>query len=273
MSTTTIDANQNPEFMRVVRGFKRSLPMGTVIFLLAIYNVTGYVGGSLNYELIKGRLISDLLISFAVSFMIAYGRMILVYYPLMNTTTPRFNNVGEVTGFFLGAFAIVEIWIGVFTVHIPVAWAVSLTLLIVIGVVAELYLLKEIKKQIKLEIMTNQDYMQRLVNFHMVEKKYEAFMTDLDAGKIPDATPALFESKPKENPEVKALQNQLSEMQRSFMDFQAFALQQRSAPSKAKLQRSVEDFDSGNVPTPSGPFSLSGIPESLELQPLDSKAA
>lgn len=261
MSTTTLDANQNPEFMRVVRGFKRSLPMGTVIFLLAIYNVTGYVGGSLNYELIKGRLISDLLISFAVSFAIAYGRMILVYYPLMNTTTPRFNNVGEITGFFLGAFAIVEIWVGVFAAQIPVAWAVSLTLLIVIGVVAELYLLKEIKKQIKLEIMTNQDYMQNLVNFHMVEKKYEAFMTDLEAGKIPDTTPSLFESRPKENPEVKALQNQIAEMQRSFTDFQQFALSQRQAPTKAQLKKGLEEFGAGNAPTPSGSFSLSGIPE------------
>lgn len=271
--STTLDANQNPEFMRVVRGFKRSLPMGTVIFLLAIYSVTGYVGGSLNYELIKGRLISDLLISFAVSYAVAFGRMILVYYPLLNTTTPRFNNVGEITGFFLGAFAIVEIWIGVFTTNIPMAWAVSLTLLVVIGVVAELYLLKEIKKQIKLELMSNQSYMQSLVNFHLVEKKYEAFVTELESGKIPDSTPSLFESKPKENPEVKALQNQIAEMQRSFQDFQSFALQNRSTPNKANLRKSVEDFDSGNALTPSGTFNLNGTPDALELEPLDSKAA
>jgi hypothetical protein len=260
---TTLDANQNPEFMRVVRGFKRSLPMGTVIFLLAIYSVTGYVGGSLNYELIKGRLISDLLISFAVSYAVAFGRMILVYYPLLNTTTPRFNNVGEITGFFLGAFAIVEIWIGVFTTNIPMAWAVSLTLLVVIGVVAELYLLKEIKKQIKLDLMTNPDYMQSLVNFHLVEKKYEAFVTELETGKIPDTTPSLFESKPKENPEVKALQNQIAEMQRSFQDFQQFAFSQRQAPTKAQLKKGLEEFGAGNAPTPSKEFSLNGIPEEL----------
>lgn len=271
MSTTTI--NENPEFMRVVRGFKRTLPMGTVIFLIGVYIVTGYVGGSLNYELIKGRLISDLLISFAVSYAVSIGRMILVYYPLLNTTTPRFNSVGEITGFFLGAFAMVEIWVGVFTTNLPTAWAVGLNLLVIIGVVAELYLLKEIKKQIKLELMSSPEHMQRLVNVHMVEKKYEAFVTDLEAGNIPDVAPSLFEAKPKENQEVKALQNQLAEMQRAFMDFQTFALQNRPAPSKANLRKSVEDFDSGNAPTPSGPFSLSGIPDSLELEPLDSKAA
>jgi hypothetical protein len=107
----------------------------------------------------------------------------------------------------------------------------------------------------------------------MVEKKYEAFVTELESGKIPDVAPSLFESKPKENQEVKALQNQLAEMQRAFMDFQTFALQNRSAPSKANLRKSVEDFDSGNAPTPSGTFNLNGTPDALELQPLDSKAA
>lgn len=265
MSTTTVnfEANLNPEFMRVVRQFKKVMPMCTVIYLLIIYNVTGYVGGTLNYELVKGRLISDLLISFAVSYAIAWGRMILVYYPIINPTTPRFTNVGEITGFFLGAFAIVEIWVGVFTTRMPIAWAVSLTLLVAIGVVAELYLLKEIKKQIKLDLMTNPEYMQKLVNFYLIDKKFEALMVDLEAGKIPDTTPSLFESKPKENPEVKALQNQIAEMQRSFQDFQHFALSQRQAPTKAQLKKGLEEFGAGNAPSPSKDFSLNGTAEEL----------
>jgi hypothetical protein len=267
MSATTI--SENPEFMQVVRGFKRNLPMSTVVFLIAVYLVTGYVGGSLNYELIKGRLISDLLISFAVSYAIAVGRMILVYYPLLNTSTPRFNNVGEITGFFLGGIAIVEIWIGVFTTNLPTAWAVGLNLLVIIGVVAELYLLKAIKKQIILELMSSPEHMEKLAKVHLVEKKYQAFVTELESGKIPDSIPSLFESTPKENPEVKALQNQIAEMSRAFTDFQQFALSQRQAPTKAQLKKGLEDFGAGNVQTPPGSFSLSGFPDTLELQPLE----
>lgn len=262
MSTTIanpkLSSNANPEFIRVQRAIKKSLPMVAVIFTLGIYCISALAEGGFLNILIGKKVLFGLMLSYGIAFGIQIGRMLLVYLPIMNAVTPRFSLVGEITGVLLGAFAMASIWNLIKEIGFSDAVAITLCLLIVMGVVIEIYLLREMKKQIKITMLTDDQYMQDLADYYTREKQMEQMLHTLDAGEIPD-TSTLFNSQPKVDYEK--MNKQFEAMRKENEALKVLATAQRAAPNKAKLQRSVEDFDSGNAPTPSGQFSLNGIPE------------
>jgi hypothetical protein len=263
MSTTTVNAhlqaNQNPEFARILRAVKKSLPMIAVIFTLGIYFISALAEGGFLNILIGKKVLFGVMLSYGISFGIQIGRMLLVYLPIMNAVTPRFNLVGEITGILLGAFAMASIWNLIKEIGFSDAVAITLCLLIVLGVVIEIYILREMKKQIKVNMLTDDAYMQDLVHFYTREKQMEQMLNDLDQGQIP-ATSTLFKN---QDVEVGKMREQMATMQKEYEELKIFAMSQRQAPTKAQLKKGLEEFGAGNAPTPSKEFSLNGIPEEL----------
>lgn len=271
MSTTTakLQTNVNPEFVRVQRAIRKSLPMIAVIFTIGIYCISAFAEGGFLNILIGKKVLFGLMISYGISFGIQIGRMILVYLPIMNAVTPRFNLVGEITGILLGAFAMASIWNLVKEVQFSEAVAITICLLIVMGVVIEIYILREMKKQIKLGMLTDDAYMQDLAAYYTREKEMEQMLHSLDQGEIPD-TSTLFRNQPKVDYEK--MREQIEAMKKENEALKILAIAQRNAPAKANLKKGLDEFGSGNAPTPSGTFNLNGTPEALELAALEEAA-
>lgn len=255
--STTIQTNQNPELTRIVRMLKRLLPVLAVFFTLGVYAISAIAEGGFLNILIGKKVLFGLMLSYGISFGIQIGRMLLVYLPIMNAVTPRFNVVGEFTGILLGAFAMASIWNLIKETGMSEALAVTLCLLIVVGVVIEIYLLREMKKQIKVSMLTDTNYMQDLAAYFVREKEMEKMLADLDQGLMPTFS-TLFTD---HQAETELIKQKMATMQQAYDEMKRFALAQRQAPNKAKLQKSVDEFDLGNAPTPSEQFSLNGIPQ------------
>lgn len=255
--STTIQTNQNPELTRIVRMLKRLLPVLAVFFTLGVYAISAIAEGGFLNILIGKKVLFGLMLSYGISFGIQIGRMLLVYLPIMNAVTPRFNVVGEFTGILLGAFAMASIWNLIKETGMSEALAVTLCLLIVVGVVIEIYLLREMKKQIKVSMLTDTNYMQDLAAYFVREKEMEKMLTDLDQGLMPTSS-TLFTD---HQAETELMKQKMATMQQEYDEMKRFALAQRQASNKAKLQKSVDEFDLGNAPTPSEQFSLNGIPQ------------
>lgn len=263
MSTTTanLQTSQNPEFIRIVRLLKKSLPMLAVFFTMGVYCISALAEGGFLNLLIGKKVLFGVMLSYGIAFGIQIGRMLLVYLPIMNAVTPRFNLVGEFTGILLGAFAMASIWNLIKETGMSEALAVTLCLLIVVGVVIEVYLLREMKKQIKVSMLTDDQYMQDLAHYYTREKQMEQMLNDLDQGQIPDAT-TLF-SLPQGKVEVDKMREQIEAMKKENEALKVLAIAQRNAPAKANLKKGLDEFGSGNAPTPSKEFSLNGIPEEV----------
>jgi len=258
MSTTTVQTNQNPELTRIVRMLKRLLPVLAVFFTLGVYGISAIAEGGFLNILIGKKVLFGLMLSYGIAFGIQIGRMLLVYLPIMNAVTPRFNVVGEFTGILLGAFAMASIWNLIKETGMSEALAVTLCLLIVVGVVIEIYLLREMKKQIKVSMLTDTNYMRDLAEYFVREKEMEKMLTDLDQGVMPTSS-TLFTN---HQAETELMKQQMATMQQEYEEMKRFALAQRQAPNKANLQKKLEEFGAGNAPTPSEQtFSLNGIPE------------
>ena len=266
MSSTTVNANlqanQNPEFARILRAVKKSLPMIAVVFTIGIYCISALAEGGFLNILIGEKVLFGLVLSYGISFGIQIGRMLLVYLPIMNAVTPRFNLVGEITGILLGAFAMASIWNLIKEIGFSDAVAITLCLLIVLGVVIEIYILRETKKQIKVNMLTDTQYMQDLAYYFTREKQMEQMLNDLDQGQIPDAA-TLFALPNGNKVDVEKIQEQMAAMQKENEALKVLAMAQRQAPSKAHLKKGLEEFNLGNAPTPSKDFSLNGIPEEV----------
>ena len=242
----------NPEFRRVVRSFKRALPYVSTAFLFVVYAVSAWASGSLLAKVMGENINTGGVLGYAIAMATQVGRMVLVFYPLLNPTRPSMGYTGEVTGVLMGIVAIAEIWSSNMANNLHPTIAVSLTILMAIGVLAELYLLKEIKYYVKMELMGNGQYIAKLKKFYIEEKKFDQLINDLEQGIIPEdeeATPTLR------------------------MD----SNRRVNLPGKVALQTSVESFNQssgGNLGNDQSPLSrvrLNGIPKEdhLELQPLE----
>ena len=247
----------NPEFRRVVRSFKRALPYVSTAFLFVVYGVSAWASGSLLAKVMGEQINAGGVLGYAIACATQVGRMVLVFYPLLNPTRPSMGYTGEVTGVLMGVVAIAEIWSSNTANNLHSAIAVSLTILMAIGVMAELYLLKEIKYYVKMELMGNAQYIAKLKNFYVQEKKFDQLINDLEQGNIPDDEDE-YNASP--TPRIDTAPRRVV------------------LPGKSVLQKSVDNFQKfpleGNDQSPHSPVRLNGIPKEdhLELQPLEEKS-
>lgn len=259
---STISVNQhgfeqmlNPEFRRVVRAFKRALPYVSTAFLFVVYAVSAWASGSLLAKVMGEDISTGGVLGYAIACATQVGRMVLVFYPLLNPTRPSMGYTGEVTGVLMGIVAIGEIWSSNTANELHPAIAVSLTILMAIGVLAELYLLKEIKYYVKMELMNNPYYIAKLKNFFIEEKRFDQLINDLEQGNIPDE---------------------------DYNPTPVSAPRRVNLPGKVNLQRSLNNFQQsapleGNDQSPLSRVRLNGTPnkveeDHLELEPLEEKS-
>ena len=190
MSTATVnhgfEQNLNPEFRRVVRSFKKALPYVAILFLFVVYAVSSWAGGAVLSKLTETTLVMGVVLAYAISTTIQVGRMVLVFYPLLNPVRPSQGFVSEFTGILLGVISIVEIWTLVFAAGINQAIAVSISMLMGLGVIAELYLLKEIKLYVKMDLLSNGDYAQKLRDYFIAAKQFDQLLENLETGSLSD---------------------------------------------------------------------------------------
>lgn len=247
----------NPEFRRVVRSFKRALPYVATAFLFIVYGVSAWASGSLLAKVMGTQVATGAILGYAIAMATQVGRMVLVFYPLLNPTRPSMGYTGEVTGVLMGVVAIAEIWSSNMANKLHPAIAVSLTILMAIGVLAELYLLKEIKYYVKMELMGNEQYISKLKKFYVQEKKFDQLINDLEQGIFPDED---FET-----PTPRMDSNRRVNL-----------------PGKVDLKNSVDKFNQsaplpleGNDQSPLSRVRLNGLPKEdhLELQPLEEQGS
>lgn len=196
---------QNSNFVSIIKNIRAIMPGLGVLMVIIVYLVSAYAGGSLLTTLIKSSTLG-----FLIAFGIQCTRAVIVFFSQMNPDRPVFGQISEVCAVTFGIISIYEMHS--LTANYDPAVFVSLAILMVAGIVIEIFLLKEVKWATEQELINNPALLEQIRNNALARvdlKNHLAAIREAEAsGSIPtlqQAPPPPPQEKPISQDDLKAM--------------------------------------------------------------------
>ncbi|MFM9952375.1 MAG: hypothetical protein ACKV1O_30880 [Saprospiraceae bacterium] len=148
---------QNSQFISIIKSIRAIMPKLGVLMVIIVYLVSAYAGGSLLTTLIKSSALG-----FLIAFAIQCTRAVIVFFSQMNPDRPVFGQISEICAVTFGLISIYEMHS--LTANYDPAVFVSLAILMVAGIIIEIFLLKEVKWATEQELINNPALLEQIQN-------------------------------------------------------------------------------------------------------------
>lgn len=168
----------NRSFQTMITGLRRAMPWIAACMLIAVYIVSAVAQGMLLQTLMQSLAIGSIM-AYCISFAIQLTRATLVFFPQLNPNRPSFSYAGETIAIIMGIVAIGEIIGLVFASTLALPVAISLAVLMAMGIAVEIYLLKEVRHSTEAELMNNPAAVQNVYDFHRNRAELKAKLEEI----------------------------------------------------------------------------------------------
>ena len=162
----------------MVTKLRKMMPAMATVILALVYIVSAGASGiflkNLMAEIAYGGFLAV-----AIGVAIQFARGTLVFFPQLNPSRPSFSYTGEWIAVGMGIVSIAEIVALVQAANLAMPVAISLSVLMGMGVLVEIFLLREIRFSTESELMSNEAGVEDLRKFYEDRVKLKMFLDEL----------------------------------------------------------------------------------------------
>ena len=168
----------NQDFQRMITKVRKWMPYIAVSVLVFVYAVSAGAAG-----LFLANLMSHLSYGFTLGISIGVAIQItrgtIVFFRQLNPSRPSYSYSGEMVAIAMGVISIFEIYKLSSAMDLPMPVAISLSILMIMGILVEVYLLGEMKFSTGIELMGDKQALNKLYDYYNSNAQMKAYLDSL----------------------------------------------------------------------------------------------